>query len=160
MEFQFPVQFEPVAQPRPRARAIKTSWNGKPKWTATVYDPRNHPVQMWKLHVLDAWRLAVRRHVGFRFSGPIAVQIELFTKPNKKSPPERHWDTRKRSGDVDNHAKSILDALNGQAWEDDSQVARLIVERTVAASVEKPHAWICIWDLEPPEPGPGQGNLF
>lgn len=32
-----------------------------------------------------------------------------------------------RNGDIDNIAKSILDALNGVAYEDDSQVAHLII---------------------------------
>lgn len=34
-----------------------------------------------------------------------------------------------RRGDVDNYGKSILDALNGVAWLDDSQVQRLTVSR-------------------------------
>jgi Holliday junction resolvase RusA-like endonuclease len=32
--------------------------------------------------------------------------------------------------DVDNAAKAVLDALNGVAWEDDSQVQRLVVEKS------------------------------
>ena len=32
--------------------------------------------------------------------------------------------------DVDNAAKAVLDALNGVAWEDDSQVERLGVEKS------------------------------
>jgi Holliday junction resolvase RusA-like endonuclease len=32
--------------------------------------------------------------------------------------------------DVDNCAKAALDALNGVAWADDSQVARLVVEKS------------------------------
>jgi len=34
-----------------------------------------------------------------------------------------------RRRDVDNVAKACLDALNGVAWRDDSQVMRLVVER-------------------------------
>ena len=32
--------------------------------------------------------------------------------------------------DIDNATKSVLDSLNGVAWEDDSQVARLVVEKS------------------------------
>ena len=32
--------------------------------------------------------------------------------------------------DVDNATKAVLDALNGVAWEDDSQVTRLVVEKS------------------------------
>jgi Holliday junction resolvase RusA-like endonuclease len=39
-----------------------------------------------------------------------------------------HFGTRRRC-DLDNAAKSILDAANGYAWADDSQVDRLVVVR-------------------------------
>jgi Holliday junction resolvase RusA-like endonuclease len=32
--------------------------------------------------------------------------------------------------DVDNVAKAVLDALNGVAWVDDTQVARLVIEKS------------------------------
>jgi Holliday junction resolvase RusA-like endonuclease len=32
--------------------------------------------------------------------------------------------------DVDNVAKAVLDALNGVAWVDDTQVRRLVVEKS------------------------------
>ena len=32
--------------------------------------------------------------------------------------------------DVDNAAKAVLDSLNSVAWEDDSQVQRLVVEKS------------------------------
>ena len=32
--------------------------------------------------------------------------------------------------DLDNATKAVLDSLNGVAWEDDSQVARLVVEKS------------------------------
>ena len=42
-----------------------------------------------------------------------------------------------RNGDVDNIAKSILDALNGYAYEDDCQVTTLIITKQYG---EKPRA--------------------
>jgi crossover junction endodeoxyribonuclease RusA len=32
-------------------------------------------------------------------------------------------------GDIDNYVKSILDALNGVAWEDDKQIIELTVKK-------------------------------
>lgn len=46
-----------------------------------------------------------------------------------------------RNGDIDNIAKSILDALNGFAYEDDCQVTTLIVTKYYAA---KPSATVRI----------------
>jgi len=49
--------------------------------------------------------------------GPLAVEIEMF-------PPDR------RRRDVDNVQKALLDALqHGGAYEDDSQIERLSIER-------------------------------
>jgi len=39
------------------------------------------------------------------------------------------WKHRLR-GDVDNYAKSILDALNGVAWKDDSQIVEVTVRKS------------------------------
>jgi crossover junction endodeoxyribonuclease RusA len=50
-------------------------------------------------------------------SGPLAIVIDLF-------PPDR------RRRDVDNVQKALLDALaHGGAYHDDSQIARLTIER-------------------------------
>lgn len=40
------------------------------------------------------------------------------------------WVRSRRSGDVDNRLKAMLDALKGVAYGDDAQVARLTIERT------------------------------
>jgi Holliday junction resolvase RusA-like endonuclease len=39
-------------------------------------------------------------------------------------------EVRSLSGDIDNYAKTILDALNGVAWKDDKQIERLFVVKT------------------------------
>lgn len=47
--------------------------------------------------------------------------------------------------DVDNLTKSVLDALNGVAWADDSQIVQLSVVKQYA---EKPSIWLHIFDSE------------
>jgi Holliday junction resolvase RusA-like endonuclease len=42
-------------------------------------------------------------------------------------------DAKPRGGDVDNVSKSILDALNGVLWMDDSQVSDVVVRRYAAS---------------------------
>lgn len=139
----FRVNYAPVPQPRPRARVM---FVGK-RPTAQVYEDTKHPCTLWRIRVLDAWRLAMPSP-GFRFEGPLAVSLELVmgrAKAMKQS--GRIWDTRsggKYGGDVDNLAKSILDALNGKAWHDDGQVTQLSVAKYVAAEGENPHAQVRI----------------
>lgn len=61
------------------------------------------------------------------FGGPVKVRIEIY-KPLAKSNPKQ-WTGRAnlQRPDADNVAKLILDALNGVAWRDDSQITDLHV---------------------------------
>lgn len=52
------------------------------------------------------------------FAGALRAKIDLFKNVNPQS---------RKYGDADNHAKAILDALNGIIFEDDSQVVELQV---------------------------------
>ena len=49
---------------------------------------------------------------------------------------------RGRSGDVDNYSKSILDGLNGVAYEDDDQVVELQVRKYKVKRKEEERAEI------------------
>ncbi len=60
--------------------------------------------------------------------GPIAVKLRLFI--------------RGRSGDVDNYSKSILDGLNGVAYEDDNQVIELQIRKFKVKRKEEERAEI------------------
>ena len=54
-----------------------------------------------------------------KLEGPLLVKVDLKVqrpKQTKLSHP---------SPDIDNYAKSVLDALNGYAWTDDTQVVKL-----------------------------------
>jgi len=51
----------------------------------------------------------------------------------------------RRRRDVDNICKSVLDALNGVAWQDDTQVARLTVTKKID-SVD-PRVEVCIGEV-------------
>ena len=83
------------------------------------------------------------------FAGPLNVVIVLaFPMPrswsHKKQASMRDaWHTQKP--DVDNVAKSILDALKDR-WKDDTQVARLTVDKRWT-DCEQGHTWLEIWEL-------------
>lgn len=118
MAIAFTIPGEPVPQPRPRV-----STRGG---FARAYVPKTHAVHAYRQAVADAARAA-----GAGVHGdPVIVVIDLVWER-----PKSHM---RKAGvkpdapvlprpDVDNAAKAILDALNGVAWEDDSQVQRLVV---------------------------------
>lgn len=65
---------------------------------------------------------------------PVYAYIEVVQEIPKSWSNSKHLKAVKgeiapvtRNGDLDNIAKSILDALNGYAYEDDSQVTRLYI---------------------------------
>ena len=118
----FSVPGDPVPQPRPRV-----STRGG---FARAYVPAKHPVHEYRAAVAAA---AVDAGATPTKEAPLTVILDLvFARPASHL-------TKKglRKGapllprfDVDNCAKAALDALNGVAWADDSQVARLVVEKS------------------------------
>ena len=121
----------------------------------------DHPIHSWKMHVRDAW-LAVKPAPGWKFEGPIGVQI-LLVLPRLKS---RKGTQRYRptvgsalNGDADNYAKGIMDALNSAAWRDDAQVVNLLVDKWAAALGEEPYAVVTIEAVDD-EPEENQRTLF
>ncbi len=143
------IPFCPVPQPRHRVQA-QIGADGKPY--GKLYLPDDHPVHLWKIHVLDAWRLVMPRP-GFRFEGPLCVMAEfVLQRPKtmvwKTKPMPRIPDQRQRSGDLDNLIKSTFDALNSKAWDDDRQVVSVLASKWIASGDEEPHATIAIATLD------------
>jgi len=68
-------------------------------------------------------QLLARPQVERLLIGPLRCEINFYIKPPKTV--KRKYPTSKRSGDVDNLAKAILDSLNSIAYEDDSQIVSL-----------------------------------
>lgn len=134
----FTVEGLPVPQPRPRFRCVRVKNSNQSR--AIAYEDKKHPVHLWKIRVLDAWRLIIPK-AGFRFEGPLIVSL-AFRMPRPKNmvwktkPMPSTWDTR-QNGDVDNLAKAVLDALNAKAWLDDRQVVRLTIDKRMRAGDEK-----------------------
>ena len=91
--------------------------------------------------VLDAFRSSYKGiYPAFGKDVPVRVGIRIVQAVPKS------WSKKKRAqaesgeivplsrnGDVDNIAKSILDALNGFAYEDDCQVVRLTISKEYGA---------------------------
>ena len=121
MAISFTVPGDPVPQPRPRV-----STRGG---FARAYVPAKHAVHSYRAAIASAAKAA-----GAGVHGdPVEVVIDLvFARPKshlRKNGLAKHAPRYPRP-DVDNATKAVLDALNGVAWEDDSQVTRLVVEKT------------------------------
>jgi len=121
MALTFTVPGEPVPQPRPRV-----STRGG---FARAYVPAKHPVHAYR----DAITAAARTAGAGVHGEPVSVVIDFVWER-----PKSHM---RKSGikpdapvlprpDLDNTTKAVLDSLNGVAWEDDSQVQRLVVEKS------------------------------
>lgn len=101
----------------------------------TAYTPKK--TRDYEERVRMAFRSSYRDAVPVFDAGvPVRAYIEVII------PIPKSWSNRKhiaaergeivptsRNGDVDNYAKSILDALNGLMYEDDSQVTTLYVTK-------------------------------
>lgn len=129
---EFIVPAIPVPQPRPRA-TIRGNH-------AAVYHPKNTPVEDFKA----TCRLAASEaYSGPPLDGPLRLDVEfVFPRPKamfwKTKPMPRVWHTKKP--DRDNVDKSLMDALSGLLWHDDSQVCDGRIQKWTAAGDEQPHA--------------------
>ena len=116
----FYVEGNPVAQPRARAR----------KGGGGVYNPPGP---------INKYREKIREHAKSNFpephEGALSVSIEFYFARTKeemgsKYPAYAIWRTKKP--DADNLAKAVLDAMNGVAYVDDSQVCHLSIVKLTA----------------------------
>jgi Holliday junction resolvase RusA-like endonuclease len=79
-----------------------------------TYTPKR--TRDYEAHVAACARAACFRDRWRCVDGELHVELHV-TFPDR------------RRRDLDNAAKAVLDALNGIVWRDDSQIARLLVER-------------------------------
>lgn len=131
MKIAFTIPAIPIAQPRQRVGVIA----GR----ARTYTPIKAPVNAYKATCRIA---AAQSGQAVVLDGPIALKaVFVLPRPSAKiwkarpMPRERHA----KKPDADNLAKSLLDALTGLLWRDDSQISSLTIEKWIAAGDERPH---------------------
>ncbi len=139
----------PVPQPRPRV-----STRGG---FARAYVPSKHAVHEWRQAVTEAFHGPV---VGPYTARACGVDIAVFLPRPKshfrtgrfghlvKDAAPRHPCAR-GTGDGDNYAKAVLDALEGQAFGDDSQVCDLTVRKRYATEESPPGVRVSIYTIDP-----------
>lgn len=144
---KFTVPAVPVAQPRQRHRIIAAAG----KQFVSNYTPKNSPVNVFKASCQMA---AAEAYKGAPLDGPIIVEL-LFIMPR---PSSLMWKTRPmprmlhaKKPDVDNLAKSVLDALSGLLFIGDSMIYSLKVVKLIASGDEQPHVEVRIYEPDPLE---------
>ena len=95
------IKFSVTTEPVPFKRALS---NGKRRFN----DPR---YSEFKYYVGLHAKVAMNGRVPF--DGAIKINVNIFTK---------YEPTSLKSGDVDNHLKAAMDALNGICYRDDRQI--------------------------------------
>ena len=131
----------PHSQGRPRSTIVNDH--------VRVYEPKTS--RAWKGMAAEVMALHAR---GRKLEGPLFVSIlAVFPLPKsserKRTMPHREWHVKR--ADVDNIAKAVLDAANGVLWHDDGQVARLRIDKIVAAQGEEPRVVMEVGRLKPLE---------
>lgn len=112
---EFEIHTTAIPQPRPKARRIGPG--------IQIYTPNSGPIKLYKAAIAEAFKQVVGE--GFEpLKGPLRLSILfVFERPYARMKEEAHI----IKPDLDNLAKGIMDALNGIAWHDDSQVVSLIL---------------------------------
>ena len=129
----FIVPGQPASMPRP----IFSTRGG----FARALTPPN--AVSYKAQVLSALRDAMDAGDASRISdGAVEVEISaFFGRPKshcRKRAPFPGDEPMPWGKDVDNIAKIVLDAMNGWAWRDDSQITQLTVRKIMAAQDAAP----------------------
>lgn len=125
----FVVPGEPIAQPR--QRHTRTGRN---------YIPAKHPIHAWKMAV------AAKCPAKFPIDGEIRLRVSFYLKRPKAMKADQYRPCTKKP-DLDNLQKAVCDALNGIAWNDDSQVTEIIAQKKYS-SVSMGMAVITIEEIE------------
>lgn len=103
------------------------------------------------------WKATAQQHMRDEMDddaplqGPLQVIVQaLFTCPlsdhRKSMSRHRRWHAKRP--DAENVAKAVLDAGTGVIWRDDSQIARLVVAKHIAAQDEAPGVIVSVATLE------------
>lgn len=102
-------ELDPSVKRRPRFKRVG-------QHVKTYSDPKDVAFK-------KAVQLIAKTQIDYPLTGPLRCELVFFIKRPKTV--KDKYPTSSRTGDVDNHAKAVLDALNGLAYTDDSQIISL-----------------------------------
>ena len=104
---------------------------GRPRFTRTGHAYTPQKTEQFEKKIRAIYDL----HKGEYFEGPITIRLlfnmpvpKSFTRKVKRQIEDGLFQHTKKP-DLDNLAKAMLDALNGLAFKDDSQIVKLTIEK-------------------------------
>ena len=143
---QFTVYAVPVAQPRQRHRIVNMRAG---KSFVHNYTPAKDPVNAYKYELKQ--KAKVYMDGAPLLEGPLRLSLDVYLpRPkkynSKKYPDGAIWHQGRK--DLDNLAKSVMDALTQIVWHDDGQVCWADVAKRYHERDGAPRVQIEIWCLE------------
>lgn len=142
MYLSFTVPVVPVSQPRPRA--VNNRGHAK-----VIQASSKHKIHGFKADVRQAMEEELERRQirGLAFRGGVHVKtVFCFPRASKRvwktkpMPPELHL----KKPDIDNLLKSILDAMSGRVFRDDTHVCASDQLKYIGAGVDRPHVYVLV----------------
>lgn len=125
------VPFEPVAKGRPRFV----------KATGHAYTPPKTAIGEWQIRQTFLDQLVTPDPL----SGPLRLTLTAYvTMPQSMPKRDRGVARPTKRPDLDQYIKTALDALNQQAYFDDSQVVEIVAAKCYCSNGTAPHWDICI----------------
>ncbi|NBW15346.1 MAG: RusA family crossover junction endodeoxyribonuclease [Caulobacteraceae bacterium] len=122
MSISFTVEGDPVPQPRPRITVRGRHGH--------AYTPGDHKIHAYRAAIAAA---AVEAGATPTDAAPITLIVDLvFARPKSHFRKSGLRDDAPKlpRADCSNCLKGIEDSLNGVAWADDTQVGRVVVEKS------------------------------
>lgn len=117
---------------------------GRPRFTMS-----GHAYTPPKTHLYE--KTLKELYTGEKFDGAIGMSL-TFGMPIPKSTSKRNREKmiageihHCKKGDLDNLVKAATDALNGLAYDDDSQIVYLYARKRYSA---EPYVYVKIWEVE------------
>lgn len=105
--------------------AGKVRGQGRPRFTRSGHAYKDAASRAYEAALARCWA----EQSGACFDGPVRVNISVWRHLPRSKPKGVSEEPDTLKPDADNIAKAVLDALNGVAWRDDSQVVALSVRK-------------------------------
>lgn len=141
------IPIEPQPWQRPKTRVILKKGTEKSKKGVMVTHYNSTKLKNYENLIADAYKTCPKSQY-FDREQPLKVAI-IFSMPipQSYSKKRREWilkgfEQHTKRPDADNLGKAVIDALNGVAWADDSQIVQLTLRKEYAAT--EPQIWLSI----------------